>query len=186
VPEAADALRQAQTFMSDVSGPPESEDEQRRLTNTLHALEHASRLAEAAGEKAELTALNGGPDDVRAWRLCADAMRSAVAAAREVAAPSAGDDHATPVEGQRVARELPGAETFDPAAAPAEQALMRLEQCAKTLDELQRTHRSATLSAVASGALTGGEAIARVDAVRRLDAFAHHAWRSAAHLVGRA
>jgi phosphate:Na+ symporter len=63
---------------------------------------------------------------------------------------------------------------------------MRLEQCAKTLDELQRTHRSATLSAVASGALTGGEAIARVDAVRRLDAFAHHAWRSAAHLVGRA
>src|SRR5262249_22874006 len=65
-------------------------------------------------------------------------------------------------------------------------ALVRLQQCAKTLDELQRTHRSATLSAVASGALTGGEAIARVDAVRRLDAFAHHAWRSAAHLVGRA
>src|SRR5262249_38922907 len=145
VPEAADALRQAQTFLSDVSGPPESDDEQRRLTNTLHALEHASRLAEAAGEKAELPALNGGPDDVRASRLCADAMRSAVAAAREVAAPGAGDDHATPVGGQRVARELPGAETFDPAAAPAEQALMRLEQCAKTLDELQRTHRSATL-----------------------------------------
>jgi phosphate:Na+ symporter len=63
---------------------------------------------------------------------------------------------------------------------------MRLEHCAKTLDELQRAHRSATLSAVASGAVTGGEAIARVDAVRRLDAFAHHAWRSAAHLVGRA
>lgn len=186
VPEAADALRQAQIFMSDVSGPPESEDEQRRLTNTLHALEHASRLAEVAGEKAEFTAPNGGPDDVRASRLCADAMRSAVVAAREVAAPGAGDDHATPVEGQRMARELPGAETFDPAAAPAEKALTRLEQCAKTLDELQRTHRSATLSAVASGALTGGEAIARVDAVRRLDAFAHHAWRSAAHLVGRA
>jgi len=186
VPEAAEALRQAQTFMSDVSGPPESDDEQRRLTSTLHALEHASRLAEAAGEKAELTALNAGPDDVRASRLCADAMRSAVAAAREVAAPGTGDDRDTPVEGQRVAHELPGAETFDPAAAPAEQALMQLEQCAKTLDELQSAHRSATLSAVASGALTGGEAIARVDAVRRLDAFAHHAWRSAAHLVGRA
>jgi phosphate:Na+ symporter len=161
VPEAADALRQAQVFMSDVSGPPESEDEQRRLTNTLHALEHASRLAEAAGEKAEFTALNGGPDDVRASRLCADAMQSAVAAAREVAAPS-----------------IPAAST--------EKALKRLEHCAKTLDELQRAHRSATLSAVASGAVTGGEAIARVDAVRRLDAFAHHAWRSAAHLVGRA
>src|SRR5262245_49553326 len=76
VPEAADAVRQAQIFMSDVSGPPESEDEQRRLTNTLHALEHASRLAEVAGEKAEFTAPNGGPD-VRASRLCADAMRSA-------------------------------------------------------------------------------------------------------------
>jgi phosphate:Na+ symporter len=161
VPEAADALRQAQVFMSDVSGPPESEDEQRRLTNTLHALEHASRLAEAAGEKAEFTALNGGPDDVRASRLCADAMQSAVVAAREVAAPS-----------------IPAAST--------EKALKRLEHCAKTLDELQRAHRSATLSAVASGAVTGGEAIARVDAVRRLDAFAHHAWRSAAHLVGRA
>src|SRR5215471_1448792 len=82
VPEAADALRQAQIFMSDVSGPPESEDEQRRLTNTLHALEHASRLAEVAGEKAEFTAPNGGPDDVRASRLCADAMRSAVVAVR--------------------------------------------------------------------------------------------------------
>ena len=186
VPAAADALRQARVFMSDVSGPPESEDEQRRLTNTLHALEHASRLAEAAGDKVEFTALNGAPDDVRASRLCADAMRSAVAAAREVAAPGTGDDRDTPVEGQRVAHELPGAETFDPAAAPAEQALMQLEQCAKTLDELQSAHRSATLSAVASGALTGGEAIARVAAVRRLDAFAHHAWRSAAHLVGRA
>jgi phosphate:Na+ symporter len=186
VPEAADALRQAQIFMSDVSGPPESDDEQRRLTNTLHALEHASRLAEAAGEKGEFTALNGGPDDVRASRLCADAMRSAVVAASEVAARNVGDDHATPIDARRVVRELPGAETFDLPPASTEEALMLLEHCAKTLDELQRAHRSATLSAVAGGAVTGGEALARVDAVRRLGAFAHHAWRSAAHLVGRA
>ena len=98
---------------------------------------------------------------MRASRLCADAMQSAVVAAREVAAPS-----------------IPAAST--------EKALKRLEHCAKTLDELQRAHRSATLSAVASGAVTGGEASARVDAVQRLDAFAYHAWRSAAHLVGRA
>ena len=39
--EAADALRQAHILMSDVEGPPESEDEQRRLTSTLHALDHA-------------------------------------------------------------------------------------------------------------------------------------------------
>jgi phosphate:Na+ symporter len=31
--------------------------------------------------------------------------------------------------------------------------------------------------------LTAGEAIVRVDTVRRLDALAHHAWRSAAQLV---
>src|SRR5262245_59537858 len=185
-PAAADALRQARVFMSDVSGPPESEDEQRRLTNTLHALEHASRLAEAAGDKVEFTALNGAPDDVRALRLCADAMRSAVVAAREVAAPNVGDDHVTPIEARPVVRELPGAEMFDSPTASTEEALLRLEHCAKTLDELQRAHRSATLSAVAGGVLTGGEAMARVDAVRRLGAFAHHAWRSAVHLVGRA
>jgi len=152
----------------------------------LHALEHASRLAEAAADKAEFTALNGRPDDVRASRLCADAMRSAVVAASEVAARNVGGDHVTPIEARSVGRELPGAETFDLSSASTEEALMRLEHCAKTLDELQRAHRSATLSAVAGGALTGGEAIARVDAVRRLGACAHHAWRSAAHLVGRA
>src|SRR5262249_31263088 len=49
VPEAADALRQAQVFMSDVNGPPESDDEQRRLTSTLHALHHASPPAQTVG-----------------------------------------------------------------------------------------------------------------------------------------
>jgi phosphate:Na+ symporter len=34
--------------------------------------------------------------------------------------------------------------------------------------------------------LTASDAIARVDAVRILEALAHHAWRSAAHLVGHA
>jgi phosphate:Na+ symporter len=37
VREAADALRQAQVFLSDVAGPPDTDDEQRRLTSTLHA-----------------------------------------------------------------------------------------------------------------------------------------------------
>jgi phosphate:Na+ symporter len=165
VAQAADALRQAQAFLSDVSGPPESEDEQRRVTSTLHALEHASRFAEAAGEEAEFVTVKGGPDDTRAVELCVDVMRRAVAVAREVGAPSAALD--LPME-------------------PTEDALVRLEQSAKALDELKRVHRGATLSAVASGALTGSAAIARVDAVRQLDAFAHHAWRSAAHLVGRA
>src|ERR1700757_33811 len=61
VAEAADALRQAQEFMSAVSGPPQSEDEQGRLTSTLHALDHASRLAEAVGDEAEFGTPTGGP-----------------------------------------------------------------------------------------------------------------------------
>src|SRR5262249_40139867 len=36
VTEASDALRQAQEFMSEASGPPESAAEQERLTSTLH------------------------------------------------------------------------------------------------------------------------------------------------------
>ena len=68
--------------------------------------------------------------------------------------------------------------------APTEQAMVQLEHCAKTLCELQRTHRQVTLSSAAGGAVSADEAIARVDTVRRLEALASHAWRSAAHLVG--
>ena len=182
--EAADALRQAQGFMSDVNGPPESEDEQRRLTSTLHALEHASRLAETAGEEAEFGTLNSGPDDVRAAQLCAEAMRSAASVAGEIAAPPAARDRTTPIESRRERPESPDA-VFDVPATSTEEALVRLQHCAKTLDELQRAHRSATLGAVATGALTADQAIVSVDNVRRLEALANHAWRSVAHLAGR-
>jgi len=56
VTEASDALRRAREFMSEASGPPESEEEQERLTSTLHALDHASRLAEVADEIGEFRA----------------------------------------------------------------------------------------------------------------------------------
>ena len=49
VQDATDALREAQVFLSDVAGPPDTEDEQRRLTSTLHAFDHASRVVETAG-----------------------------------------------------------------------------------------------------------------------------------------
>src|SRR5262245_22135195 len=163
VTEASDALRRAGEFMSEASGPPESEEEQDRLTRTLHALEHASRLAEVAGEKGELGSATGGSDDVRAAELCAEAMRHAAAIAGEVGALPDGPDSPAPVEPQ---------------------AIVQLEQCAKTLRELQEAHRKVTLSSVANGATSAEEAIARVDTVRRLEAFARHAWRSAAHLVG--
>jgi phosphate:Na+ symporter len=182
VPEAGDALRQAQVFMSDVDGPPESEDEQRRLTNTLHALDHASRLAETASDGAEFGSASNESEDLRPAQLCAEAMRHAASIAAKVAALP--EPHAT-----KIRRDTLGSPSIDAAshsgAESTDQDLLELERCAKALADLRRTHRSATLSAVAKGALTADEAIVRVDAVRSLEAVANHAWRSTAHLVGR-
>jgi len=68
--------------------------------------------------------------------------------------------------------------------APTEQAIVQLAHCANTLRQLQGAHRRVTLNSVAGGAMSADEAIAGVDTVRRLEALARHAWRSAAHLVG--
>ena len=158
VKEARDALQRAQAFMSEASGPPESEDEQERLMRTLHALDHASRLAEVVGDRGESWPVPRGSDDVRAAELCAEAMRHTVAIAGEVGA-------------------LPGTPS-------AGEALVQLERCANTLRELQGTHRTVTFSSAAAGAMSADEAFARVETVRQLEALARHAWRSAAHLVG--
>ena len=185
VAEAANALRQAQEFLSETSGPPESPDEQRRLTSTVHALDHASRLTETADEQAKFGTTAGGPEDMRAAVVCAEAMRGAASLAANVAALPASSDGAVPIgagkepKGSFDSEEQPGA-----TRGSTEQVLARLERSAKELGGLRRDHRSATLSSVASGMLTADEAIARVDAVRRLEALAYHAWRSAAHLVG--
>ena len=64
-------------------------------------------------------------------------------------------------------------------------ALAEAEGAARELDALQRDHRATTLASVAPGKLTAAESFARIDIVRRLDRIAHHAWRSAAHLLGR-
>jgi phosphate:Na+ symporter len=71
------------------------------------------------------------------------------------------------------------------AAISGEDALIKLEQCATELEKLQRSHRIETLGAVANGTLTVDAAMVRVDTLRSLQALAYHAWRSAAHLVGR-
>ncbi len=180
VKEAADALEKALEFMSDVRGPPETDDEQRRVTSTLHALDHATRLAEIAGEAGFKTA-KGGPEDARAAELCAEAMQNAASVAGEVVDRSASSDRTAPIEKRRKSQESPEAG----AAFDAPTALVRLEKSAKALGELRFAHRSATLSAVATGALTADEALVRVDSVARFEALARHAWRSAAHLVGR-
>ena len=49
---------------------------------------------------------------------------------------------------------------------------------------MQRGHRAAILASVAPGEQSASDAFASIDAARRLDRLAHHAWRSAAHLVG--
>jgi phosphate:Na+ symporter len=178
VTEASDALRQAEEFTSEASGPPESEEEQARLTSTLHALHHVSRLAEVAGEKGEFRSVPGGSEDVRAAALCAEAMRNAVVIAGEVAAPPDALDQAASVEALDREKEGPADRTI------AGQAVTKLEHCAKALHELQPTHRKVTLASVAVGAVSADDAMARVDTVRRLAALAHHAWRAAAHLAG--
>jgi phosphate:Na+ symporter len=166
VTQAREALRQAQVFISEASGPPESEEEQVRLTRTLHALDHAARLAEVAGEEGHFTSVPSGSEGVRAAELCAEAMRHAVSIAGEVGALPDGPAQVPPV-----------------AAHATDKDLVQLEHRVTTLRELQREHRAATLGSVAAGAVSAGEAIARVDTVRRLEALARHAWRSAAHLV---
>jgi phosphate:Na+ symporter len=165
VEEPSDALRKAWEFMSEAAGPPESEQEQERLTSTLHSLDDASRLAEVASEKRELASDLGGPEYLRASELCAEATRHAISIADNVGA-------------------LP--DTV-PRAAPvaAEEALVQLEHCANALRELQDVHRKETFSSVAGGAMSADEAMTCVDTVRRLDAIAHHAWHCAAHLVVR-
>jgi phosphate:Na+ symporter len=100
-------------------------------------------------------------------------MRSAASVAGEVAALPG-------IAQSRSADARTGA-----AAVSAEEALVSLERCAKELGELRRSHRTATLGTVANGTLTADAAIVRVDTLRSLEALAHHAWRSAAHLVGR-
>jgi phosphate:Na+ symporter len=182
--EAADALRQAREFLSEASGPPETEDEQRRLTSTLHALDHASRLAETISEDAKFATAGGGSEDTRAAEICAEAMRDAVSLAADVAALPASSHAAAVALGNELKGPLDPKKELLAAEASTEQALSQLERCVKALGELRRDHRSATLSSAASGGLTADEAIARVDAVRRLEALAYHAWRSAAHLVG--
>jgi phosphate:Na+ symporter len=63
--------------------------------------------------------------------------------------------------------------------------LLQLEHFAAELETLQRTHRSATLGAVAHGTLAADVAIARVDTLRSLQTLTRHAWRATVHLVGR-
>ena len=169
--QASDALREASAFLSK-SDPPPSEEGHAWFTSAVHALDHASRLAEAVDSMAKTGVAAGGPEEMRAASLCAGSMRDAARSAAYLAI-SAGPGHAADDELARKAI-LPGA---DPDKAAAD-----LERAANALADLSVAHRRATLEMVASSKLTATQAIARVDSVALLSRLAHHAWRAVAHL----
>jgi phosphate:Na+ symporter len=166
-----DALRQAREYLSEMSRPPDSKEEELRLTSSLHALDHASRFADIAQEEGSLSVAKDAAEDTGAFELFKEAMRNAALAVKDVASETALSDAAEPIR------------SLDPPSAAS--ALAKTEHCAKLLQDLRLKHRRATLSAVGTGKLTADEAMSRVDAVQRLDSLAHHAWRTAAHLHGR-
>jgi phosphate:Na+ symporter len=168
--EPVSALRKARDFLSEVSGPPDSDREEFRLTSTLHALDHVYRLAEIAGEAPEFPATGDGAIESRAARLCSEAMRAAASAVSDIAGEKALSAAAAPID----RLETPGAGS----------ALASLEESARTLADLRRAHRGPTLGKVATGEITVEQAMARIETMRRLEALARHAWRGAAHLLG--
>jgi phosphate:Na+ symporter len=172
VSQTSDALQQAQSFLSKVTEPPASEEEQRWVISTLHALDHTVRLADAVGQNAMVEVATIGPEERRAASLCAQAMRNAAAIATPLARPT-----------EASSPERRPLDAVEPVAFSVDEAVESLERCSHELADLLPAHRRATLDSVASSALTANDAIAHVDAVRRLDRLAHHAWRAVAHLA---
>jgi len=166
---AAATLVKVRDFLSELKEPPETEAERLRMTSTLHALDHALRLAEHVAGDGRLGRLNDAPPVAAA--LCAKAMRSTVTVGDAITSESALSEQADPIAWS-ISEEVGD-------------ALSEVERAAGELEALQRDHRAETLASVAPGRLTAADAITRIDAARRLDRIAHHAWRSAAHLFGR-
>ena len=168
---AVAALQQVQDFLSELNRSPETEGERHRLTSTVHALDHASRLARAVADGSLVPPADDASDDLRAAALCIRAMGAAQAVGGSITSECA-------LSAQAAAISWSVAPEIAAALAEGENAMSKLEV-------LQRDHRAETLAAVAPGRLTAAEALARVDAARRLDRIAHHALRSATHLLGR-
>jgi phosphate:Na+ symporter len=174
--QASDGVRAASDFLSK-SDPPPSDEGHAWFTSTVHALDHANRLAEAVDAMAKTGVATDGPEELSAAALCAKSMRNAAGAAATFAL-SAGPGHAADDElAQKIAKN-----SVEGRAEAGKDVAQDLERAAKALADLRATHRSATLDIVASGKLTASAAIARVDAVALMSRLAHHAWRAVAHL----
>jgi phosphate:Na+ symporter len=168
---AGATLQEAWDFLSELQEMPETEAERLRMTSTLHALDHASRLVETLAEGGILKRPAGAAHDARIAALCTRTLHAAHTIGDSIIAEAVLSAQAAPV-GWNAAPELVA--VLDEAARATQE-----------LDVLRREHRAATLASVAPEKLTAAEAFARVDAARRLDRIAYHAWRSAAYLLGR-
>jgi phosphate:Na+ symporter len=174
--QASDGVRQASAFLSKSDAPP-SDEGHAWFTSTVHALDHASRLADAVEAMAKTGVTTEGPEEQKAAALCAQSMRDAAGAAATLGI-AAGPGHAAEDElAQTIAKTSAGARP-----APGADGAQDLERAAKSLADLRATHRSLTLDMVAAGKLTTNQAMARVDAVALMSRLAHHAWRAVAHL----
>jgi len=173
--ETTGALEQTRAFLSGVAWPPVAAHDRERLADTLHAMDHAARFAENAMEWVGASALAASEADAEATRaaaLCGAALRLAAGLAARVAQ----GEEAAPTPG------APGGPVAD--AAEPGIALADLARRAAELADLRRAHRPAALAAAARGERSADDAMAQVEAVRRLDRLAYHAWRATAHLMG--
>ncbi|ACB96116.1 Na/Pi cotransporter family protein [Beijerinckia indica] len=165
---AATTLGEVRDFLSELKEPPETEAERLRMTSTLHALDHTSRMVELLAGDGPLAQPIKAPHDSHVAALCDKAMRAAQTVSGAITSESAFSTKAPPI-GWTVSPEVAA-------------ALADAECAAQDLDIVQRDHRAATLAAVAPGQLTAADALARIDGARKLNRIAHHAWRSATHL----
>lgn len=166
---AAAALREARTFMSKV-GPPGGDAEATRFVGTLRALDHAARLAEVADQPLALDLAHLAAEDARATELGVAAMHDVVLAIADIAKEAGLSDAAAPIDALATPR--------------AARALTDLEAHANELSAFQQWQRPRTLAQAAAGDVSVDQAMARIDAVRRLDILVRHATRAAAHLLG--
>lgn len=166
---AAATLEKVWAFLSGLEEKPESAEERLRLTSTLHALDHVARLIEALGAEQAGAIPADAPESV-VFALCDATLRDARTIAGAIATETALSTQAASIG-------------WTP-SAPDAAALARMAAAAKQLGEMQRGLRAEALAAVASSKLTASEALTRIDATRRMDQVASHAWRAAAHLLG--
>lgn len=165
------ALDEVQNFLSGLKEPPSDQMERQRLTSALHALDHASRLAALVAADDVAEAPFNGSLQVEAVDLCIAAMQGAGIIAASIVGECALSAQAAPI-GWRMSPDV-------------EAALDRMATAARQMEILQLEVRANALAAVAPGGLTAAEAFAQIETLRRFSSMTHHAWRSAAHLLGK-